>query len=277
MKAVVTDLDGTLVRSDGAISAVTLAAARELRASGIALFLATARTPSWIRSRPALAAVSTAAVCCGGSLVWEPIPGTIPWRRTIARDSIEKILAEVTSRFPTTGFGSYDGEQWTVTAAYAASGVRRPGRIVLVAPEHLGTDASALSIFCPERSALEEVCQIVDAAHPGAARTVSAAGLIDIGPAHVDKSDGIRWLLERHGIAAEHAVAFGDDLPDLPLFGVCGVAVAMENSHPDVKRAAARVAPAVEADGVVRVLVEMGLVPANCLDRALAEDATPET
>lgn len=270
MKAVVTDLDGTLVRPDGSISAATLAAVRALRGRGIALFLATARTPSWIRSRPALAAASTAAVCCGGSIVWDSASGTIPWRRTIARHLVEQIVAGVSVRFPAAGFASYDGEQWIVTGAYAAAGIRRPGRIVLVAPEQLGAGASALSIFCPERSVLEEVCRIVAAAHPGGSRMVSATGLIEVGPANVDKGDGIRWLLEQHGIAADQAVAFGDDLPDLPLFGVCGTAVAMENGHPDVKASAARVAPSVDADGVARVLVEVGLVPASCL--AAAED-----
>lgn len=277
MKAVVTDLDGTIVRADGTVSAATLAAARELRAAGVALFLATARTPSWVQARPALAAVATAAVCCGGSIVWDAASGTIPWRRTVAPDAVARVVAEVVRRFPGVGFASYDGERWTVTDAYVSSGLRRPGRTVLVPTENLNLEASALSIFCPDRSALDEVCRVVDVAHPGGTRMLSGAGLIEIGPARVDKSDGVRWLFERHGIKAEEAIAFGDDLPDLPLFGACGTAVAMENGHPDVKVAAARVAPPVESDGVVRVLIELGLVSANCLADDGGHGAAQET
>lgn len=45
IRAVVTDVDGTIAREDGLVSAATLRASRALTAVGVPLVAATARTP----------------------------------------------------------------------------------------------------------------------------------------------------------------------------------------------------------------------------------------
>jgi hydroxymethylpyrimidine pyrophosphatase-like HAD family hydrolase len=46
IRAVITDLDGTIVRPDGTVSLATAVAVRALRAARLPLILATARTPA---------------------------------------------------------------------------------------------------------------------------------------------------------------------------------------------------------------------------------------
>jgi hydroxymethylpyrimidine pyrophosphatase-like HAD family hydrolase len=66
IRAVVTDLDGTIVGKDGSVSAATVQASRELAKKGIPLIAATARTPNGLAVlRPLMPAI-TAAVCCNG-------------------------------------------------------------------------------------------------------------------------------------------------------------------------------------------------------------------
>jgi hydroxymethylpyrimidine pyrophosphatase-like HAD family hydrolase len=68
LRAVVTDLDGTILRPDQTVSAATVAAIAALRAAEVPLIVATARTPAGISVLgPVLAEVSV-AVCCNGAI-----------------------------------------------------------------------------------------------------------------------------------------------------------------------------------------------------------------
>jgi hydroxymethylpyrimidine pyrophosphatase-like HAD family hydrolase len=93
------------------------------------------------------------------------------------------------------------------------------------------------------------------------ASRASFGGVIDIGASGLHKGDAVSWLMAQWGIGRQDAVAFGDDLPDLPLFELCAHRVAMSDGHPTLVAAATRIAPSVEADGVAHVLRAMGMIP----------------
>jgi len=64
-------------------------------------------------------------------------------------------------------------------------------------------------------------------------------------------------ILKKTGVA-ESAVAFlGDDLPDLPLMQRVGLAAAVGNATPEVKRAAHYVTNAIGGKGAAREIVEL--------------------
>ena len=72
-----TDVDGTIAGPDRTVSPATLAAARSLRRAGIPLILATARTPRGIGIVGSLLADVRVAVCCNGSIGYDPAAGTL--------------------------------------------------------------------------------------------------------------------------------------------------------------------------------------------------------
>lgn len=51
------------------------------------------------------------------------------------------------------------------------------------------------------------------------------------------KGHALEWLAKRHGVEMAEITVFGDDLNDLPMFEAAGKAIAVENAHPDLKRA----------------------------------------
>lgn len=61
--AVVTDLDGTVIRRDGTVSEATLHAAQLLKERAVPLLAATARTPAGVNALHTLAPFLTFAVC----------------------------------------------------------------------------------------------------------------------------------------------------------------------------------------------------------------------
>jgi 3-deoxy-D-manno-octulosonate 8-phosphate phosphatase (KDO 8-P phosphatase) len=72
-----------------------------------------------------------------------------------------------------------------------------------------------------------------------------------------DKVAALRELLALTGIAPEHAVAIGDDSPDLPVLAIVGLPVAVADAHPDVRAAARYVTQLPGGHGAVREVCDL--------------------
>src|SRR5690348_4282178 len=131
--AVVTDLDGTVVRRDGTVSAATLHAVHALQERGIPVVAATARTPAGVDALHTLSPLLTFAVCCGGAVGYVPATATRAWCERIPAGVVADLLDFVARRLPSAGLAAYDGVQWRMTAAYRTmrpSGHKGPAFVV---------------------------------------------------------------------------------------------------------------------------------------------------
>ena len=81
-----------------------------------------------------------------------------------------------------------------------------------------------------------------------------AHGLAEIYAPGVTKAAGLESVGHRLGIDAAHVWAFGDMPNDLPMLEWAGVGWAVANGHERVRRAADRLCPANDDDGVAHVL-----------------------
>lgn len=81
----------------------------------------------------------------------------------------------------------------------------------------------------------------------------------DIG-IETNKQEGVECLLSYTHIAKQDAIAFGDASVDLPMFAACGYCVAMGNASIDVKKAADFITGDVDQDGLWQAFVTLGLV-----------------
>jgi 3-deoxy-D-manno-octulosonate 8-phosphate phosphatase (KDO 8-P phosphatase) len=71
-----------------------------------------------------------------------------------------------------------------------------------------------------------------------------------------DKRKAFDDILAQEKLGSAQACFVGDDLIDLPVMRVCGLAVAVKNARPEVKRAAHYVTPHSGGDGGVRDAIE---------------------
>lgn len=71
------------------------------------------------------------------------------------------------------------------------------------------------------------------------------------------KTSAYEEILKRAGVKDEEVAYLGDDLPDLPLLGRAGLAVAVGDAAAEVKRAAHYVTKANGGQGAARELVEL--------------------
>jgi 3-deoxy-D-manno-octulosonate 8-phosphate phosphatase (KDO 8-P phosphatase) len=94
-----------------------------------------------------------------------------------------------------------------------------------------------------------------------------------------NKMEAVRRIMEAEGVTLEEIAYLGDDLIDLPVMRVCGLAVAVGNARRHVKEAAHWVTPSVGGHGAARDAVEFLLEARGVLDevveRYVAERSDP--
>lgn len=71
-----------------------------------------------------------------------------------------------------------------------------------------------------------------------------------------DKRSAFEEILRKEDLEAAEAAFVGDDVIDLPVMRVCGLAIAVKNARPEVKRAAHYITSHSGGDGAVRDAVE---------------------
>jgi Cof subfamily protein (haloacid dehalogenase superfamily) len=261
IRAVVTDLDGTIVRDDGSVGARMVDAAHRLRDKGIPLIAATARTPAGLRALADLDGLFTLAVCSGGAIGQRA--GEMLWQQWF-HDHQVRAVVEAAHRMPGAGVGAYDGEQWLMTEAYATHrGWQSKGsRSIVEIEQVLLSRASAMAACVPGMTPFAVIEALTGHGIGTHVANLTTAGrnVVDITPPGVDKASGVAQALAHLGIDPADAVAFGDMPADIPMLRLVGRGVAVGRAHPDVVAAAGHVTLDVYADGVPMMLEAWGVI-----------------
>lgn len=265
IRAVVTDLDGTVVRSDGSISDATVEAAISLRRQGIPLLIATARKPP-VRILAALRPYVELAVCCNGSSGYRPSDDQQLWRIELGADAIERVIKTVRRVIPDAAYGVRDDRRWVVDPGFRSANGRWPSSEYTIGSdqEMISMQANVMAVRHRELGAarVAELLREADITADVATLCPGGPNLLDLAPAGVDKGTGIRRALALVGIDPAYTLAFGDADNDLPLFAAVGQGVAMANGWPAVLRSADAVTATVDDDGFARYLDQLGMAPA---------------
>lgn len=250
-QAVVTDLDGTIVLPDETVSQATVDAVAALRAAGVPLIVATARSLAGLTVLGPLLAEVSVAVCCNGAIGLVPSTGDVLWQHWLDESAVVELADYLTTTWPEAGLCSYDGGSWLLSPGYyAARGPlpRGPQYVVPVA-ELTQRPASALAA-CHSRLPAGELAADLTAVLTGRATIDYGADfVVDIAPPGVTKGSGVRAALDHLAIDPAGVTAFGDGRNDLPVAAVVGQFVAMAGGEPDLLAAAATIAKSVIDDG----------------------------
>ena len=246
IRMVVTDLDGTLLRDDKTISAYTEGVIGRMRGRGVKFALATARPIRSVRGfLPGFG--FDGAVYHNGAVIEQDgalregfgIAGPLAVvRRILADDPGARVAVEASdvlySNFDTAGI--WPGVGYTPTEDFRVVERLTADKIIVEARTLRELDAVRRSL--PE----ELYAQL------------SEHRIAMIMNRQATKTNGIRLLAARWGIAMEQIAAFGDDYNDIDMLKSCGVGVAVENALDEVKAAADEICQSNEADGVARWL-----------------------
>jgi Cof subfamily protein (haloacid dehalogenase superfamily) len=263
-RLVATDIDGTLIRTDGTLSPLTL---EVIDALPVPLVVATGRPVRWLRQLFDQMPKPVLAICANGAVIYDAhtdevlraAPLTVEQLLDVAkrlRDAVPDITLAVEVE---DGRAFWHEEAWPVRWAGEDKGLR-----MISTPEEL-TSVPAVKLLA--RSANhqpDDFFELVSRTLGGIAEPTrsSSSALVEISATGVTKAAGLAWLCEREGIDVSEVVAFGDMPNDIPLLAWAGRGVAVGNAHPAVKEVADDVAGTNDEDGVARYLRDLfGLHP----------------
>jgi Cof subfamily protein (haloacid dehalogenase superfamily) len=257
-RLVATDLDGTLVHSDGTVTPRTRAALAAAEEAGLAVVFVTGRPLRWAREVFEHVGPHGLAIVSNGALVWDVAADAVALHRPIPVEVGLEVCAAIRAAVPGASFGveSLDGlvlEPDFLERHAVPDGVRRGPVTELF-------DAPAVKILARHEALEPQVFWDRAAAAVGDRATVtwsSATALLEISAAGVTKATTLALLCERLGIDATQVVALGDMPNDLAMLEWAGTSYAMANAHPTVLEVADHVAPPNDDDGVAVVIEQL--------------------
>lgn len=243
MKAIITDLDRTLLRTDKTISEYTHTILKKCHERGILLMAATARPERTVLTYQKQIGFEAITTLNGARII---LPhGMI--ENGILTSSVERIIKKVIE-IPDvvlsleTGnglFSNTDLPEWSVTAFDGFPALPTESIIYKI----------LLSV--KESNIQKEISMALTS---DTYMTVAEGKLIQIMSTEATKWNGIKAMLEAAGVKQDEAVYFGDDNDDIEPIMKCGVGVAVSNGIDKVLDAADFITETNDMDGVARYI-----------------------
>lgn len=291
-RVVATDLDGTLLRSDGTVSERTRSALRAAEHAGVEVVFVTARPPRWLGALADVVGGHGHVICLGGAAVWDLATASPLDVVGFVDDDAAALVADLRTAVPGValafervdgptfdpGFRSTPDDDADVVAVVestldpgAAPGgsTRQPGgatrqpvgKILARDPAVPVEDSPATQpvVVADEQTTAQETffarvrAAVGDRAHLAYS---GAAGLAELLAPTVTKDAALARWCARLGVEPRDVWAFGDMPNDLPMLRWAGRSFAVANAHPDVLAAATDRTVSNDDDGVARVLLD---------------------
>lgn len=254
-RLVATDLDGTLLRDDGTVSARTRAALRAAVAAGLHLVVVTARPPRYLDRLADELDLRGEAICANGAVVYDL--GTRRWQTVgaLARPVARRVVAALSGLG--VGFAVETGERMVYEPGYSKPDNGDVRVAVSSVDELLDQPAPIVKLLAwsPVHSADELLAAAQSAVGDEVECTHSGGrGLLELSAPGVSKVAALRRLCTGLGVAAAEVVAFGDAPNDLAMLAWAGTAYPVASAHPSLLAAFPRRTASPQDDGVAIIL-----------------------
>ena len=262
-RLVATDLDGTVVRSDGTISARTAAAVARVEDAGASFVVVTGRPIRWMTTVAQQLGHHGQAVCANGAVLYdlhtEQVVDSWLLSATAAREVAETLRAVLPGiAFAVEHLHEGFAHEPTYRPRWDSEDPRTQGPVeqllsrdvvkLLARHEELGSD----ELLAAAREAVGDAATLTHS---------STDGLLEISATGVSKASGLATVAAARGVPAADVVAFGDMPNDLPMLTWAGHGVAVANAHEEVLAVADEVTASNDEDGVALVLERLFAQP----------------
>ncbi|HNM96840.1 MAG TPA: Cof-type HAD-IIB family hydrolase [Marmoricola sp.] len=254
IRLVATDLDGTLLRSDGTLSARTARALRAADAAGLHVVFVTARPLRWMTALWDHVGAHGLAIVSNGAAVYD-----VPARQVVDISGIKRepglvLVDRIREQVP----GSHFALE-SVSGIALEPGFQEPEEVPVGSPmgplSEIWTEpALKLMVRHDDLESEQFRAAVVEAVGDLATPTWSVDFLIEISAPGVTKGGALARLCERLGVRREQVIACGDMPNDLPMLTWAGTGVAVANADPSVLEVVERLTASNDDDGVAQVI-----------------------
>jgi len=254
-RLVASDLDGTLVRSDGTVSPRTVAVLARVEEAGVPFVMVTGRPPRWMAEVSRQTGHRGIAVCANGAVVYDLHTEQVVQSSLLEQDVATEVATALRAALPDIAFAverpdlGFGHEQTYVPSWEQPDHRPMPveqlvsGGVVKLLARHRGLGSDAL--LAAARDAVGDRATLTHSSNDG---------LLEVSAAGISKATGLAVLARQHGVAPGQVVAFGDMPNDLPMLAWAGRAVAVANAHAEVLAVADEITGRNDDDGVAQVL-----------------------
>lgn len=257
-RVVATDLDGTLLRSDGSVSPRTRAALQRAEGAGATVIFVSGRPPRWVDPLADFIGSHGLAICANGALVYDVHARQIVEEHGLPGEVAMQVARSLREALPGVTFAIERRLGFGREPVFMRRNVL-PDDVVEAELEELLVEPVAKLLARHEdlepedfkRRAAEVVGTMAEATHS------SPSAMLEISAVGVSKASTLARVCEERSLTAHDVVAFGDMPNDVPMLAWAGTSFAVANAHPEVAEVADRRCGPNDEDGVAEVLEEL--------------------
>ena len=262
---VATDLDGTLLRSDGSVSPRSRAALRAAADAGLIVAFVTGRPPRWLDVLVEPTGYVGVAVGANGAVLYDMSEARLVSAHLLAPELMVQLGTDLRAEFAEVAFAVEYGDgfanepeyvhDWDINPPYDRHGVP-------IAEPLIGTLAEiaaepAVKLLAKDAAAEPDgfLAAAIELVGDRATITHSSSfGLLEVSAYGVTKATGLAELAELHGVAPHEVLAVGDMPNDVPMLQWAGRAYAVANAHPEVLAVADEIIDSNDDDAVADLI-----------------------
>ena len=240
IRALIVDLDGTLIDPSEEVSARVKEAVRRLTRR-IPVSIATGRESRQTVEYANRIGLTAPQICDGGARIVDPSNSEILWFSPLDPVNAERVVrylhrhgVEFIATYPAGSVRSFDQiNGWDVVRVSALDMTEETANAVAAELSGAG-DMQVIKVYLPYND----------------------LWAVDFTRVGVDKGEAATQLMSMLGTRTEDAVAAGDSYNDLPLLRVCGSRIVMGDAPDELKELADYIAPTAEEDGLAQAIEE---------------------
>lgn len=256
IKQIFSDMDGTLLNSQGDVSKEN---ARIIREAGIPFTLVSARSPMEMRAAIEQLQLTGPQIGYNGGLIfkkaghdWEVIEENL---MTFA--TVQTLVTRLQNEFADLSISLYDLNHWYTDKIDAA--IEYESSITKTRPDLVNyttylTESreifKIMLITFSEARMKDLIAFLTELSLPGITFAQSGLTYLEVTNETAVKSKGIDYIIAKENLAINETAAFGDGHNDLPMLQMVGHALVMDNALPEIKTVADQIVPSNDENGV---------------------------
>jgi len=266
MRLVASDLDGTIVRSDGSVSGRTLAALAQCRRRGVDVVFVTGRPTRWMAPIVEATGHQGVAICGNGAVIYDLGLEQVLATRGLTCESVLEVARALRAVLPGATFALETPTGYRREPAFMPHHEAAREALAGTLAELLADGPVVTKVLCRvEGTTADPILALARPALIGIAEPVHSdarSSMIEIAALGVSKASTLAMVVDRRAIDVADVVAFGDMPNDVPMLRWAGRGYAMADGHPEAIEAADDVAPPCAEDGVAQVIERLLARPA---------------
>lgn len=258
LQLIATDLDGTLLRSDGTVSHRSQQALLAAEAAGLKVVFVTGRPLRWAEDVFDHVGSHGFVIISNGALTWDVANHAVVHQRPMDPQVGLEIAQLLRAEIPDTYFASETLDGIVLEPGFMQQ-LRLPAQARRVElPEVFS--APVLKLLARHEELDPEVFWEHAkelAAHTAEITWSSAGALLEMSATGVTKATTLAQFCDAYGIKPSQVVAFGDMPNDVEMLAWAGTAYAMANADSRVKQVADHLTLSNDEDGVAVVIEQL--------------------